>query len=442
MRLRIILLLTLVFALSTSYADTIELKVTITAVDGHIPQSVTLHPYAGDQNDINANLSNGVYTLRVPIQGACLYNLRFVQTSYDIMLSAVDKEPTVSIKMAYDQFKDITIEKCRENEAYKKFAAQVKIYDGKLRTKYIECENDENCGKGLNDLLLDYSDELNDIKNKYKGTYTAEVFCKMRMPVVAKDVKNTAAEYRAGFFDGVPFGERSILANPIYKDMIDVYTDFLIEPRISKEEAFIKDLMNKAKADPKVLSQTAGSLYESLFKRSREKMLSIFISWYNENKEAVNNPVIDVKVKNLSKVMPGQHYLDIERKDVAGKPVALKDVVAGSKCTLLLFWSSDCSHCREEMPLIKEMYEKYHAKGFDIYAASLEQDLTKWSSYIKENGLSWTNVPNQQEAKGNPAIDYMVTTTPTLILIDKSGVILHRFVPKNKLEKYLGEAMK
>jgi thiol-disulfide isomerase/thioredoxin len=76
--------------------------------------------------------------------------------------------------------------------------------------------------------------------------------------------------------------------------------------------------------------------------------------------QAVNNPVVETKVSNLSKVMPGKRFTDIARKDVSGNDRSLKDVVDSSKATLLLFWSSDCSHCREEMPYIQEMYGKYH----------------------------------------------------------------------------------
>jgi hypothetical protein len=57
-------------------------------------------------------------------------------------------------------------------------------------------------------------------------------------------------------------------------------------------------------------------------------------------------------------------------------------------------------------------------------------------AYIQEKGLVWTNVPNIQGAGSNPAMEYVVMLTPTLVLIDKNGIIQHRFVPENKLEKY------
>ncbi|MCW3127939.1 MAG: thiol:disulfide interchange protein [Bacteroidetes bacterium] len=434
-----LLLLFFVLTLASAHADNILLRGHITSLDGNVPPTVSLWS-SDESSEINAPVLNGAFSFNVPITTPGLYNLRFLNTSYELMLSPADKAPSVSITIENGRLKDITVDDAKENEAYKTLIAQIKIYDEKLRKHFLDCDKEENCGKDLNFLLTNYRDELSDIRDKYKGTYTAETLCKMKIPVVAKDVKNSASEFRAGYFENVPFGDKAILKNPVYKEMIDAYTDFLIEPKISKEDAFIKDLMKKASANPVVLSQTAGTLYESLFKRSREKMLGIFIAWYNENKVAVNNASLELKIKGLSSTMPGGRYLDIVRDDVTGRQTSLKKVVDASSCTLLLFWSSDCSHCREEMPQIKAAYEKYHVKGLNIFAVSLEQNKTKWADYIKENGLVWTNVTNLV-GTDNPAIQYMVTATPTLILIDKNGTIAHRFTPKNKLEKYIEEVL-
>ena len=170
----------------------------------------------------------------------------------------------------------------------------------------------------------------------------------------------------------------------------------------------------------------------------------MFIDWYHtgDNKTAVNNPVIDAKLTNISKVMPGQTYIDAAGADTAGTTHTLKEVVDRSKCTLLLFWSSECSHCRAEMPFIKEYYDKYHDKGFDVYGVSLEGGADRWKNFIVDNKLSWTNVIMNRMDNANPAMQYVVLTTPAMVLIDNKGKILHRFIPKSKLESYIMEALK
>jgi peroxiredoxin len=94
------------------------------------------------------------------------------------------------------------------------------------------------------------------------------------------------------------------------------------------------------------------------------------------------------------------------------------------------------------MPFIKEYYEKYHAKGFNVYAVSIEPNESKWKAFIKEQKLPWTNVITNRNADPNPAMQYVSTSTPTLVLIDSKGTILHRFMPKTKLENHIIEALK
>jgi len=266
------------------------------------------------------------------------------------------------------------------------------------------------------------------------------VLCGMKMPAIAADINQTAAEFRAGYFRKVVFSDPTILKTSVYKEMIDAYADFLIDPTLRGQQAFITNLMASAKANPAVLRKTSEHLYEALVKKGREKMLAAFIKWYGDNKEVVSNKGLDIKIGAMSKVMPGQPYIDISRPDVTGAQRSLKEIVGKSVCTLAMFWSPGCSHCTEEMPYIKEMYEKYHAKGFDIYGYCVDRDQELWKPYIADKQLKWTNVING-ETEWKPMMDYVVETTPTLVLIDKKGVIIHRFAAKSKLDKYIEEVL-
>jgi thiol-disulfide isomerase/thioredoxin len=226
--------------------------------------------------------------------------------------------------------------------------------------------------------------------------------------------------------------------------MIAGYIDYYVEPSISKENQFMKYFTDKIRANPVVMHKSAYLLFDELLRAQKEKMLGMYIIWYNtgDNQALVNSPVMDVRLKNISRVMPGQPYIDAVGADTAGVPRSLKEVVKRSKCTLLLFWASDCSHCREEMPFIKEYYEKYHAKGFDVYAISIETDPQKWKGFVTDKKLPWTNVISSRTADPNPAVQYVSLSTPTMILIDGKGTILHRFMPKARLENHIIEALK
>ena len=131
-------------------------------------------------------------------------------------------------------------------------------------------------------------------------------------------------------------------------------------------------------------------------------------------------------------------YIDIEQPDPDGKVVSLREIVEkpGNKYVLLDFWATWCGSCLEEMPTVKEAYARYHDKGFDIYAVSLDNGsrMKIWRKYVVENGLAWTNVDSDEYTRSKAYKDYAFEGIPDNVLIDCSdGKIIGRTVRGEEL---------
>ncbi len=99
-----------------------------------------------------------------------------------------------------------------------------------------------------------------------------------------------------------------------------------------------------------------------------------------------------------------------------------------NKYILIDFWASWCGPCRKESPNLKELYKQFSPKGFDIISVSLDSDKKKWMNAIQTDSLNWTHVSDLNYWKNNVALLYKVNAVPTKILIDKSGVIVGKYV--------------
>lgn len=92
--------------------------------------------------------------------------------------------------------------------------------------------------------------------------------------------------------------------------------------------------------------------------------------------------------------------------------------------TMLVIWSIDCSHCLEEIPKLKTIYdEQLKQKGVKVYAVIKGKEQSAIQQKVKEFGLeSWTNVI---DAKGNPDYldNYDAYATPKVYILDKNKVI-------------------
>ena len=120
----------------------------------------------------------------------------------------------------------------------------------------------------------------------------------------------------------------------------------------------------------------------------------------------------------------GRHYIDMEYPNVDDIPVRLSAVVDNPKnrYVILDFWATWCLSCLESIPMMKEVYAKYHDKGLEIYSISQDSKAKDWKSYVEKNGMTWINVL----ANGGKVYkDYGIETIPKLFLIDcQTGEIL------------------
>lgn len=111
--------------------------------------------------------------------------------------------------------------------------------------------------------------------------------------------------------------------------------------------------------------------------------------------------------------------LDIRFTALDGREVDL--AALKGRVVLVDFWATDCGPCVAETPTIKSVYEKLHAKGFEIVGISLDDKESTLRRFIREKGLAW---PQHFDGKGwenRFALHYGIFSIPTMWLVDRSG---------------------
>lgn len=99
------------------------------------------------------------------------------------------------------------------------------------------------------------------------------------------------------------------------------------------------------------------------------------------------------------------------------------------KVVLIDFWATWCGPCRAALPELKELYEQYHAKGFEIVGVSVDSDKQALIDLIAAEEIPWTNLHDADESDPelHPLADkYGVRGLPTTFLIDREGKVIAR----------------
>ncbi len=87
---------------------------------------------------------------------------------------------------------------------------------------------------------------------------------------------------------------------------------------------------------------------------------------------------------------------------------------------LVNFWASWCGPCREEMPAMERLYNKYKKRGFVILAINHMEKKEKAKSFMEEMNLTF---PALLDIDGRVSKLFNIYGLPYSLFIDKKGKV-------------------
>lgn len=107
--------------------------------------------------------------------------------------------------------------------------------------------------------------------------------------------------------------------------------------------------------------------------------------------------------------------------DVDGKEMTLRDF--RGKYVYIDMWATWCSPCRNELPFLKKLEEKFEGRNIVFVGLSIDQDKEKWVARVKGGDLCGIQL---YIGKGSDfQRDYRINAIPRFILLDPDGRIVN-----------------
>ena len=94
---------------------------------------------------------------------------------------------------------------------------------------------------------------------------------------------------------------------------------------------------------------------------------------------------------------------------------------------MINFWATWCKPCRDEMPLLEDIYKKYKTMGFTMLGVNVEPDPKDAEAWLGKLAKP-VSFPIAFDVDSKVSKLYKVETMPSTVLVDRKGNvrILHR----------------
>jgi peroxiredoxin len=134
--------------------------------------------------------------------------------------------------------------------------------------------------------------------------------------------------------------------------------------------------------------------------------------------------------------LEGQEAPDFALKSSTGENLRLSEY--RGDVVMINFWATWCGPCRQEMPLLDELYGRYQRVGFNLLGVNIDDDSRRAMQMIDELGVSF---PVLFDSRKEVSELYDVEAMPVTVLVDREGTIryIHHGYKPGYEEKYLDQ---
>ncbi len=333
-----------------------------------------------------------------------------------------DGKEDIELKFSNDN--GVTFVKSEENKLFKDYFKEINDLENELSDFYSEGKTDK---AGFSKLV----EQLESVQTTYE-TQSMGLVChdfivanRPYLPKGYEPVQKYVDHRKQHYFKEIDFNNPILQQSPYLTDKVVNYV-FTAMPlgELSQKEQETSMMDNIREVDKQLKGSDAAfktylyyNLWQQLSTAGQNRIADFLYKNYLKQLATVTKREdIMTKIEQESRIRIGSMPPEITWKE-GGESKRLS-TLTGWDNYLLIFWSSTCSHCLHELPLLHNYLESHTELSLKVIAVGLEDDDISWK---KESAKldGFTHVISLGKWQSKYSREYGIDHTPTFFILDK-----------------------
>lgn len=393
----------------------------------------------------NADVNeDGTFTINMP-EGSELGTYRVVyaqpqdEYNFDFLYNNED------VELTFDLEKGLSFISSKENKLYDSYLKSKALVNKQIRNYYAS-KNESK--KDFKKIFATLQETQNEFEKAAQGTMALEFIKALRpyIPTQREEVSTFAANIKANYFKNIDFSNKTLQnSNFLIGNSIKYVAGYINKNNVDASYIENIDTLVKAIGDnPKVKKVILKILWdqfadinqtnEAAANHITTKYLLPLLTNPNANDKEYIKQIVAFKNSSIGEIAPD---FPLEIKDKDDKVVVTKlSKLESAEQYLIIFWSTTCSHCLDELPLLKTYITTQSKEKIKVIAVALDDAYYRWSD-MRYDYPDFIHVFGEGKWDNEIGNNYNVTATPTYFVLDKNKKIINKPYDFEAFKTYL-----
>lgn len=369
---------------------------------------------------LDTTATQGIYKL--------VYAVPPEENNFDIIYNA--KEDVV---LHFNKEKGVEYENSQENKLWYSYLKSMSLINSSIQNFYTQKSKDVEAFKQLFTTLKNTQETY---EKEAEGKMVS-VFIKANRSYIPEKYENLTtyvSNVLANYFTPIDFGNEWLQSSDYLTEKVFA---FVFDVLPNADNTFYKkqlNALNNAVSNSHLNYKTSllSLLWQEFVSMENDEIANFIADEFLKQlaKKSYNQDLL-IGITNFQKIAIGvqANNFTITEKQT------LYDLTTSEKY-LLIFWSTSCGHCLDELPLVHNYLSSVSKEKLTVIAFGLEDTDAEWKEEIKQFP-NFTHVIGLEKWDNQVANDYNINATPSYFLLDTDKNIMAKPYDFEALKKVI-----